>query len=466
MSFAPANALQDAVIEKGATLNITDCIKLAIQNSPNVKKYRYNYNISKKNINIAKSAYFPTIGLGTGYYMNNNSSSDWRNTNSNYLGAQASLNQMIFNFGKTWANIKMQKFNTIAAKYNFDYTVLDTIYGVKTNYYGVLAAKANVDVQKANVQINERNYQRTKAYFDEGIKSKIDLVNAEVYLSDSKVTLVEAEKTYKNALIKLNNSMYVARAPEYEIATTESFNIKSKFIPVSFDTKNEDISSPPEPVKDAVLTTQVEKTDVLTDYKFTPFPYTLEECQKLAEEKRPDLMAYEATLKAMEQSLLATKREYYPSLGVQGGYNFRNTNNINSFNLGLALSTSVNIMQTKNEIDSAKIQVDLAQNEIDLLKQNIYFEIQDNYVNMVQLEKQIPLLAVKVRQTLENLELADGRYFVGIGDYIELQDAKVNYNNAQQSYVQAVYNYNVARANLEKSIALEDDLKVNIEDKN
>ena len=84
---------------------------------------------------------------------------------------------------------------------------------------------------------------------------------------------------------------------------------------------------------------------------------------------------------------------------------------------------------------------------------------------MIQLEKQIPLLAVKVRQTLENLELAVGRYFVGIGDYIELQDAKVNYNNAQQSYVEAVYNYNVARAQLEQAIALKPDVKITIEDK-
>ena len=129
------------------------------------------------------------------------------------------------------------------------------------------------------------------------------------------------------------------------------------------------------------------------------------------------------------------------------------------------MKSSVNIMSKKSEIDAGKIQVELAQNEIDLLKQNIYFEVQAAYIDMIQLEKQIPLLAVKVRQTLENLELADGRYFVGIGDYIELQDAKVNYNNAQQSYVEAVYNYNVARAQLEQAIALKPDVKITIEDK-
>ena len=73
-------------------------------------------------------------------------------------------------------------------------------------------------------------------------------------------------------------------------------------------------------------------------------------------------------------------------------------------------------------------------------------------------------MAVKVKQTLENFELADGRYAVGLGDYIELQDAKVHYNNAQINYVQTVFNYNVARANLEKAVALPQSVSVSIEE--
>jgi len=124
----------------------------------------------------------------------------------------------------------------------------------------------------------------------------------------------------------------------------------------------------------------------------------------------------------------------------------------------------INILQKKSEIDTGKLQVALAENEIDQLQQDIYFEVQNLYINMKQLEKQIPLLGVKVRQTLENFELADGRYAVGIGDYIQLQDAKVNYNNAQQSYVQTVYNYNVARANLEKAIGLQQEVSLTLDE--
>ena len=465
-TITSVNAVESMSVEKHAVLGIKDCITIALQNSPKIKKARYNYGIARGNVGIAKSGYFPTLGVGTGYNITDTSSTR-NSTNSNIYSAEASINQLIWNFGKTNANIRMYNFDRIAALYEFENTVLETIFGVKTNYFGVLAAKATMDVNRANVQINERNYQRTKAYFEEGIKSKIDLVNAEVYLSDSKVTLVESEKSYQNALVQLNNSMYVAFAPEYEIESTETFNFQNNYAPVSLEKidKKEDLSIPPEEISNAFLTSQVEKINVLDNYKFEPFPYTFEESVKLAYKNRPDLKAYDATLNAMKESLKYTKREYLPEISAKAGYGFRDTNSTNSFNVGVNLSSSVNIKGQKHKIDNAKIQVDLAENEIELAKQDIYFEVQNLYINMVQMDKHIPLLAVKVKQTLENFELADGRYAVGLGDYIELQDAKVNYNNAQVSYVQTVYNYNVARANLEKAIALPQSITTSIEDK-
>ena len=454
-----------AVIQKGSKLTMDDCIQIALKNSPLINKAYFNYKVSQNDEKIAKASYFPTIGVGTGYTYNSNTSNRFSSTNDTY-NAQASLSQLIWNFGKTNAQIRMQKFNKISALFNFDDIVLDTIFSVKTNYYNVLAAKATVDINRAYVQINERNYQRTKAYFDEGIKSKIDLVNAEVNLSDSKVTLVESIKAYQNAIVQLNNSMYVAYTPNYEISSTETFNFKQKEIPVNLEKISEkrDISRTPDPVSDATLTSKVEKMDVIETFKFKPFPYTFEECVEQAKQNRPDLKAYNATLEAMKQALLYIKREYYPEISASAGYNYRNQYNTNSFNVGLNLSSSVNILSKKYEIDNGKLQVALAKNEIDLLEQNIYFEVQNAYINMVQIEKQSPLLAVKVQQTYENFELADGRYAVGIGDYIQLQDARVNYNNAQQSYVQTVYNYNVARANLEKLIALKQEIRTNVED--
>lgn len=465
----PTFALEDINVQQGSVLSLNDCISIALNHNPAIKNARYNYGISKSNVGVARSEFFPTVGVGTGYSYNTRSSSKI-NTDTNAYTVQATLNQLLWNFGRTNANIKMQKFYLIADEYNFYNTVRETTFNVKQKYYEVLAARATVLINKAYVQINERNYQRTKAYFDEGIKSKIDLVNAEVTLSDSKIQLVQAENSYKNSLVNLNNAMYLVNAPAYSISGTEVFNnVNDNVAPVDLTkiTKPSDkeISKLPVNVKDAKLTSSVETLELLTDYKVDEFPYSFEECMKMAYKNRADLKAYNSTLDAVKQNLLFVKRNYYPELSASAGYGFRNTNSTNSLNVGLNLSSSVNIMNQKYKVDAAKYQVDIAENSLNQLNQDIFFEVQNAYINMVELEKQIPLLAVKVRQTLENYELAEGRYYVGLGDYIQLQDAKVNYNNAQCSYIETIYKYNVARANLESVIAMPQQVTVTLEGK-
>ena len=465
----PTFALEDINVQQGSVLSLNDCISIALNHNPAIKNARYNYGISKSNVGVARSEFFPTVGVGTGYSYNTTSSSKI-NTDTNAYTVQATLNQLLWNFGRTNANIKMQKFYLIADEYNFCNTVRETTFNVKQKYYEVLAARATVLINKAYVQINERNYQRTKAYFDEGIKSKIDLVNAEVTLSDSKIQLVQAENSYKNSLVNLNNAMYLVNAPAYSISGTEVFNnVNDNVAPVDLTkiTKPSDkeISKLPVNVKDAKLTSSVETLELLTDYKVDEFPYSFEECMKMAYKNRADLKAYNSTLDAVKQNLLFVKRNYYPELSASAGYGFRNTNSTNSLNVGLNLSSSVNIMNQKYKVDAAKYQVDIAENSLNQLNQDIFFEVQNAYINMVELEKQIPLLAVKVRQTLENYELAEGRYYVGLGDYIQLQDAKVNYNNAQCSYIETIYKYNVARANLESVIAMPQQVTVTLEGK-
>ena len=452
-------AIVSGTIEKHKMLDLADCINLALKNSPLIKKSKLEYETSKNKTKISKAQFFPRIGLSTGYNINSTSTNKNSYSNNNY-NLETTLNQLIWDFGKTNADINMQKFNTISALCNFNNVVLTTIYDVKLNYYGVLAAKFAMDISEANVQINERNYQKIKAFFEEGLRSKIDLVNAEVNLSDSKISLVQARNKFKNALIKLNNSMYDVNLLNYHLENVEIFeDEQNKFAPVDLtlgaisNYQTVDLTTLPPDIDDAFLTSQVKRIDTIQNYKLEKFNQTFEQSIEYAYKNRPDLKAYDATLNAMEESLKYVRREYYPQIGVQAGYGFRDESNTNSFNVAINLSSNVNILAKKYEIDNAKIQTVIAKTDIELARENIFFEVQNYYINMIELEKQVPLLAIKVKQTFENYKLADGRYSVGLGDFIELQDAINNYNNAQLSYIEAIYNYNVAKANLEKSIA-------------
>ena len=450
---------QTVKVKQGSVLSLNDCIAIALNNSPEIKSAQYDYWITKTDVNIAKSQFFPTIGIGTGYDFTDTRVKS-RSSDVNSYNLNATLNMLLFDFGKTYAQIKMQKFYLIADEYNFYNAVREVTFDVKQKYYRVLAARANVLINQAYVDINERNYLRTKAYFDEGLKSKIDLVNSEVTLSDSKIKLIESENNYQNALVNLNNSMYLTDAPNYGIEALFGVNLTDVVAPVDL-TKFQKIgekesSKTPVGVSDAKLTSEIEKLELLTDYKIEKFPYSFEECLKMAKKNRADLKAYRSTVDAIDENLLFIKRNFYPAITANAGYGLRDNNvssATNTFNVGVNLSSSLNIMAQKNRVDAGKYHLDIAKITLKKLEDDIYFQVQNAYINVVQLAKQIPLQAVKVRQTRENFELAEGRYYVGLSDYLELQNAKLNYNNAQHSYINSIYLYNVALANLESVIS-------------
>ena len=196
------------------TITLKECIEKAINNSPNIKRAKINYEMAKKNVKIAQSVYFPTLSAGVGYDFSTRSGSNINSATGNTFNANAGIKQLIWNFGKSSASIKMQKFNKIVAAYDFDTMVLDTIFDVKVKYYSALASKAAIEIDKSNLQINERNYQRTNAYFTEGLKSKIDLVNAEVYAVIQRVEPRENGIEYIiSNIINLTNTTVIAVAP-------------------------------------------------------------------------------------------------------------------------------------------------------------------------------------------------------------------------------------------------------------
>lgn len=454
-----------AVLKGSVTLSLEDCVNYALKHNPNIKIYEDNQKIQKSLIGQAKSNYFPFLMGGTGYSINNTQYSRDRSDslNNNYYGINLGVNQLIWDFGATSARINMNKYNYEATKYDLENITGISIYNVRLAYTTVLAARANEDIYERSVRINELNYDRAKAMYEVGLKSKIDVVNAEVYLTQAKIDLLQAQNQYQTALIKLNNTMYYIDAPDYSIKDTETFNFQKNYsvkneIDVAYNRKNYDENRVESKIKDgAILTSGIEKRDIIKSYKFKPYDLSMADAIKTAYENRPDLKSLELVRKASEEALKVIKRSCYPALNASGGYSIANRNDYTSNALGIYAGVNlpaVNPVLIKYQLDQGKAYLDIATTNVDMLKKNIYFQVQNYYVNMKQLEKRIPLMGEKVKQTLENFELADGRYAVGVGNYLELQEAQTNYNNAQLAFVQSVFDYNEALYYLKREMGI------------
>ena len=193
-------------IDTMTAMTIEDCVEYALNHDPNLKVSIERVNAAKAGIGQQRANYAPRLTAKVSYNHTNNHGSRMMSSHDNSLGFNVGISETIWDFGKTIAKINMAKFDTMSAIYDHEYETLHVVYDVKIAYYRVLEALANLDIYEQNVRIQTLNHERTKAMFDEGLKSKIDVVNAEVNLTDAKIQLVEGRNTLETALISLKNA--------------------------------------------------------------------------------------------------------------------------------------------------------------------------------------------------------------------------------------------------------------------
>ena len=444
------------------TMTIDECVNYAIAHNPNLAVYEQRIKAAKAGIGEARGSYAPRLTARVNYNHLDNNGSRMASTHTNSGGFTVGISEMIWDFGKTTARINMAKYDTLSAQYDYDYELLDVIYRVQTNYYMVLSALANLDIFEQNVRINTLNYERTNAMFEEGLKSKIDVVNAEVNLADAKIQFVNGQEQLANAVIALQNSMYYQEDNVFVVTNTENFG----FLKADYKKKMQNMDNNIKPSgfmfkknEDGLITLSsgIEHNDIIQDFELNPYKITKQEAVDKALENRPDLKSIRMVSKVQEESLKAIKRQYAPELTADLTYNYTKNESTysNPLQVGASLGLgSLNPYQIHYQIKEGEAYLDIAKHNVNISKSDIYWEVQENYVTMRQLERKIPLMNQKVKATLENFELADGRYSVGLSNYVELQDALANYNNAQLSFVQTVFEYNVARENLLKSMGI------------
>ena len=409
-------------ITDGSSLSISDCVAAAFKNSPKIKKQKYNLDIAKSNLGIARAQYFPVINAGAGFYNENNSDNIYYNSHYRELPTVGiTVNKLIWNFGKTTAYIKMEEFYKIGAEYEFMDSLCATLFDIKGKYYNLLKARALMQIADNNVKINEN--------FVKIAKKKPDLATAKVNLSEAQVKYIEAQNNYNNARVDLNNSMYLDSQPDFTIKNTNTFTYDNDF---AYGNVRYEV------------------------HPFIPqkFPFEIKDAVQLAYENSPDLNVLTATKNAMEQALLYIKRAYFPDLTANAGYGFNNSTQTsnNSFQVGVNLNSTVNIMELKHSIKGADAQVNLADNEILLFKKDLYFEVKRAFNNVEKCEKQIPAAKAEAFQALDNLKIIEEKYKTDELDYVALQNARKDYITAVCEYIESLYDYNMALIQVEMAM--------------
>jgi outer membrane protein TolC len=163
----------------------------------------------------------------------------------------------------------------------------------------------------------------------------------------------------------------------------------------------------------------------------------------------------EIKVEEANQTLKLAKKSYFPTISLEGQYQRggRHVNSNYGFNAGAYLTfPAINGMLIRNEIKEARYLYDKEISNAKNTQNAIYLEIQNAYLKLEEKRSQLPVTVLQVKQAKENYELSYGRYRVGEGSPTELKDAENFYEQAQLNYYTALYQYNSAKAQLEKAI--------------
>ncbi len=409
-----ADFVIEGSVEKNIDMTLDKCIELALGNNPQINAAFHDILASDARIKQVWANYFPQLSWQTGYtkikQLQLSDALGQNLTFNYYILGQITLQQMLYDFGVTQNQATIKRLDYEAYKTTLSATINDVIYQTKDAYYNLLYAFENRRVAEDTVKKFEMFYNQAKAFYEIGLNPKVDVTIAEVNLSNAKLQLIQADNAVNLAVAKLNNVMGVPFIDKYNVQERLQYN---------------------------------------------PVDVTFNQSVEIARDARPELKLAEIKVESANQTLKLVKKSYFPTISIEGQYQRggRSWNSNYGYNLGGYLNfPTINGMLIKNEIKEARYLYDKEIANAKNTQNSIYLEIQNAYLTLEEKKNQMPVAILGVKQAKENYELSYGRYRVGEASPTELKDAQINYQQAQLTYYNSLYQYNTSKAALEKAI--------------
>jgi len=410
-------AAEPGRILPGEMITLDQCIGIALKKNPAIVAAGNTVEAGKSRVGEARSSYYPQVSAQAGYTRISPLQSTPTGTSagldnySQYSGS-VTVSQNLIDFGKSFSQVNIQKYNLDSSRSDLTTTSDQVIFNVKQAYYGVLQTKRSRDVALDVLKQFQLHLDQAKGFYDVGTKAKIDVIKAEVDLSNARLSLINAENALKIAWITLNNAMGLPDAPEYAIEDNLSFH---------------------------------------------QYGVALEEATKRAFENRPEIRSLAAKREAAEESVGLARTGYYPVLTGSASYNRAGRNRDLTLDHGWSAGVLLTVplfsgFLTSHQVAEARSNVYTLRANEEALRQQVLLEVRQSYLNLQAAEASIATTELAAQQAQENLDLANGRYAAGVGSPIEVSDAFATYVAAQANHTSALANYKIAQASIEKAM--------------
>ncbi|MDT8369289.1 MAG: TolC family protein [Longimicrobiales bacterium] len=288
---------------------------------------------------------------------------------------------------------------------------------VRNAYYTVLLDEALLRVQEQALAQAQARLDQVRSFERAGTASEFDLLTAEVEVENIRPQVIEAANT----------------------------------LAVDRDRLKRLIGMP--------LDAELALTDALADPSPEP---TLEEAVQRALSNRPDLEGQRLLVDFQSENLTAENRSFLPTMSWNTTLLRRASSDDflppeRDFSQTLTTGVLFELplfdgRERSGRIQQAKASQTLERYRLEQQVEVVRLEVQQSHRNLGAARERIEASRSNVRRAERALEIAQVRFASGLGTQVELNDAELAVTQARTNAIEALFAYNVARAQLRRAM--------------
>jgi len=403
----------------GRVLTLEECIAIALDAQPRIQATLADYAAARYRVNQAMAPLLPQL---SGLVSATRSQGSTITTNaiganvtvlqSRQLGdtllAQVQLSQLLFDFGKNLAATEASRKLAEVAVEDVELQRQLISLTVKEAYTNTLFSQRLIRVQEQAQERAELNLRSAKGFFEVGTRPKSDVARAEVDVANAKLDLIRAKNALRTAIVALNIAMVI------------------------------NVDTP---------------TQIVDNLVYQPLTLDRQQLRSDSLRQRPEYRQANLRAAAAEATERQTFRNFFPDISGSGAYGGTQSQLNESWSLGLSLSWSLfdgggriaRYQEAKANLEGARARV--KSTELDIVQ-----NVEQAEISVEEAQERILAAQTLVASAQENFRLAQGRFDAGVGTILELTDAQLALTQAQNTESQALADYRIALARLDRAV--------------
>jgi len=421
-------SLNVAGAQKGAAaMTLEESIALALKQSVVIQSAREGVLASEARRKEAFTGFLPKISTSYGYTRLNEEpfvrldapiGEKITGTENNYTWS-LDARQPLFTGGRIKANYDIQRLGVDASRQEERGTLQDIVLEVKRSYFTILKARRLVGVAKQYVEQLSAQRDLAKSFYEVGLVPRNDYLQAEVRLADGTQGLVRAENRLLEAKARFNTVLRRS------------------------------------------IDAAAEVEDILGH---TPYETPFEECLKTALENRPEIRLFAARAEQAGKRVRVVESEFYPSLNVVGSYQrYGDGGDLNGSryrdpeNWSVAAVATWDLWEwgrTKYARDASVSQEKQARNMLTGVQDQVSLEVKNAWLAVKEAEALIAVTEKSIEQAEENYRINQERYREQVSRMTDVLDALTLLTSARASWSNALCDYRIARAVLDRAMGV------------